>query len=203
MGKQDRLKKIVESKLPTEWGTYLMSVYAKDENNPIPHIVLKHPDIDISKVVDVRVHSECITGDLFHSQRCDCGEQLHKSMEHISKTKGMLIYLRQEGRGIGIINKLRAYNKQDEGMDTADANVALGFDVDLRDFSIAADILVNEGVTTINLLTNNPEKIKIISSNDITIENRVPIEIPPNADNKKYLSTKKERMGHLLNHINL
>lgn len=198
MSQNSLLKKFSEALIPTDWGRFLMSAYSIDEVNPMPHLVLKHPEIDTNNPVLVRVHSECLTGDLFHSHRCDCGEQLDLSMEYISKEKGMLIYLRQEGRGIGIINKLRAYNKQDEGFDTIEANLLLGFDVDNRDFSVAVDILEKEGLSNIKLLTNNPQKIASINKGKIKIIERIPIEIPPKKENVNYLKTKKFSMGHML-----
>lgn len=198
MSDNRKLQKFSEALIPTDWGDYLMSAYASEESEPMPHIVLKHPDMDPSQEITVRVHSECITGDLFHSNRCDCGEQLTASMKQITQDKGMLIYLRQEGRGIGIINKLRAYNKQDEGLDTIEANIVLGFDVDDRDFSLAVDILVNEGVSKIKLMTNNPQKISSIDNGRIKITERMPIEIPAKKENENYLKTKKFGLGHLL-----
>ena len=133
-----------------------MIAYSSDISEYSPDLALVHPDIDTNTTVDVRIHSECITGDLFHSQRCDCGAQLHSAMTHLSKHKGVLLYLRQEGRGIGIINKLKAYNKQDQGMDTIEANIALGLEVDYRKYDRAISILQNLNIKTINLLSNNP-----------------------------------------------
>lgn len=198
MSQNSPLKKFSEALIPTDWGQFLMSAYSITEDNPMPHLVMKHPELDPNNPVLVRVHSECLTGDLFHSNRCDCGEQLNLSMEQISKEKGMLIYLRQEGRGIGIINKLKAYNKQDEGFDTIEANLLLGFDVDNRDFTVAADILSQENITAIKLLTNNPQKIESLSNSKIQIVERRPLEIPPKKDNIDYLKTKKFSLGHML-----
>ena len=158
-----------------------------------------HPDYNSASTVTVRIHSECITGDLFHSQRCDCGIQLDLSMDRIHKDKGVLIYLRQEGRGIGLINKLKAYNKQDEGLDTIEANLALGLDIDYRKYQKAIDILEDLGIKSINLLTNNPDKIKAFGDSDISIEKRIPLEVEANKNNRKYLQTKKTGLGHFLN----
>ncbi len=185
--------------MPTNWGKFWMKAYSRSKENHMPHIVLVAPNLNIKEVVNVRIHSECITGDLFHSNRCDCGDQLDKSMRYISKTGGILIYLRQEGRGIGIINKLKAYNKQDEGFDTIQANLELGFDVDLRDFGVAVDILKSEGVRKINLLTNNPLKLEVFKDSGIQLFKRVPIETEVKKENAGYLKTKKDGLGHLFN----
>ncbi|PQL90790.1 GTP cyclohydrolase II [Apibacter adventoris] len=192
------MKKQIEAKLPTEWGKFTIMAYADNENDWMPHLVMVSDNTDFSKDVNVRIHSECITGDLFHSKKCDCGKQLDAAMKYIHKYGGILLYLRQEGRSIGIINKLKAYNLQDEGMDTVEANLKLGFPADARDFSIATDILTDLGITSINLLTNNPEKIKYIEKSYITLKKRIPLEIYPNKENKNYLKTKKDYFGHFL-----
>lgn len=192
------MKKQIEAKLPTEWGKFTIMAYADDENDWMPHLVMVSDNTDFSKDINVRIHSECITGDLFHSKKCDCGKQLDAAMNYIHKYGGILLYLRQEGRSIGIINKLKAYNLQDEGMDTVEANLKLGFPADARDFSIATDILTDLGITSINLLTNNPEKIKYIEKSNITLKKRIPLEIYPNKENKNYLKTKKDYFGHFL-----
>ncbi len=194
----EKLQKFAEAKIPTDWGTFLMSAFAVSESELMPHILIKHPEIDINNPVTIRIHSECLTGDLFHSNKCDCGEQLSQSMKIIEKEKGALLYLRQEGRGIGIINKLKAYNKQEEGLDTIEANVVLGFGIDERKFEIAIQILKLENIKSIHLLTNNPEKIKAIEESDINLVKRIPLEIAPNDTNKGYLNTKKNSLGHLL-----
>lgn len=183
--------------MPTDWGDFNMKAYSRLENNVMPHIVLSSPNINTAEAVHVRIHSECMTGDLFHSNRCDCGEQLEKSMQLIHKKKGLLIYLRQEGRGIGIINKLKAYNKQDEGYNTIQANLELGFDADLRDFRDAIEILNAEGVSKIKLLTNNPLKIEAFENSNIELVERVPLETLVKKENEAYLKTKKDDMGHL------
>lgn len=147
----------------------------------------------------VRIHSECMTGDVFHSRRCDCGEQLAKAIEMAAENGGVVIYLRQEGRGIGLINKLKAYNLQDTGLNTADANTHLGFDVDGRQYDLAVEILNDLGIRRIHLLTNNPLKIEAIEHSDIEIVSRIPLVIEPKKENHSYLKTKRELMGHLLN----
>ncbi len=193
-----KLIKEAEATLPTDWGEFRMIAFKSEVSDYDPELALVHPDMDVSKPVDVRIHSECITGDLFHSMRCDCGPQLHAAMKHASKHKGIVIYLRQEGRGIGIINKLKAYNKQDEGLDTIEANEVLGLAVDARTYSKVIQILLSLGISQIRLLTNNPEKMAAFNGSQIELVERIPLEIPPHEGNSKYLETKKESMGHLL-----
>lgn len=188
----------VEALIPTEWGSFYMSAYSKEHSDYTPHIVLRHPEMDATQPVYVRVHSECITGDVFHSQKCDCGQQLQKSMKMIAEHKGMLVYLRQEGRGIGIINKLKAYKFQEKGMDTIQANEALGFEPDYRNYKLAASILKSLGITKVRLITNNPDKISDLKQEEIEVVERIPIIIDANSNSKEYLKTKEERMGHLL-----
>ena len=195
--KIDNLIKQAEATIPTDWGNFLMKAYSKSSDNHMPHIVLRSPDLGSEDIAYVRIHSECITGDLFHSNRCDCGEQLEKSMEIIQEKSGILIYLRQEGRGIGIINKLKAYNKQDEGYDTIEANLLLGFDADSREFKDAIEILESEGVSRLKLLTNNPKKMEAFENSNIELIERVPLEMPVKKDNASYMKTKKESLGHL------
>ncbi len=157
-----------------------------------------HEKFDPSQPVLVRIHSECMTGDLFGSHRCDCGEQLDQSLHLVAGRGGVVIYLRQEGRGIGLINKLKAYNLQDQGLNTADANTHLGFEVDARQYDLALEILSDLGIRQIHLLTNNPDKIEAIEHSDIEIVSRVPLIIPPRTENRAYLETKRALMGHLL-----
>jgi len=195
---KDKVVKEAEAVMPTDWGTFKMMAFKSEVSEYDPEIVMMHPDIDVNSVVTMRIHSECITGDLFHSQRCDCGQQLDKAMKRIEKDKGLLFYLRQEGRGIGIINKLKAYNKQDEGLDTIQANEALGLDVDSRNYDKVIQILQYLGISRINLLTNNPMKIAAFENGPVELVQRLAHEIEPNQTNAGYLKTKKEDMGHML-----
>ena len=157
-----KLHKLASAKIPTDCGEFRVYAFGKDENDYIPHLALVNGEFDRVNSVLVRIHSECITGDLFRSKRCDCGDQLEKSLKRIGKEGGVLLYLRQEGRGIGIVNKLKAYNLQDEGLNTAEANEALGFPIDQRDFKVAIKILKKLNIFRVKLLTNNPNKIKFI-----------------------------------------
>ena len=192
------MQKQVHSSIPTSLGPWYIDAYADNEADPMPHLVLYPPGLDAESIVTVRVHSECLTGDLFGSKRCDCGFQLEKSLEVISREKGVLIYLRQEGRGIGLINKLKAYNLQHEGFNTIDANHQLGFETDERQYHIATLILQDLGIKKIRLLTNNPEKISSLTRGGIEIVDRMPLMIKPNEDNEDYLRIKRDLMGHLL-----
>jgi len=187
--------------IPTHHGDFMMSAFSSDQDDRMPHLVLSHGKASDWNVANVRIHSECITGDLFGSQRCECGEQLQASMEYIQAHEGMVIYLRQEGRGIGIINKLKAYVEQDRGLDTAQANEHLGFGLDERNYDVAVQILDFYGIQKINLLTNNPEKISAFDESNIRVIGRIPLEITPNDINYKYLHTKKEVFGHLLEKV--
>lgn len=192
-------KQQAEAVLPTEYGTFIVTAHADNSGAYSPHIVLRHPDMDIHQSVYVRVHSECVTGDIFHSQKCDCGQQLAASMKMIADNKGLIVYLRQEGRGIGIINKLKAYRHQEAGMDTIEANHALGLASDYRVYQDAALILQHLGIRSIKLITNNPKKIEDLEKYGITVHERIPVIIPAHKDNFNYLKTKEESMGHLLN----
>lgn len=182
--------------IPTPWGDFMMTAFAASSEESLPTMVLSHPDLVASENVYLRIHSECFTGDVFGSKRCDCGAQLHKSMEIIQKQKGMLIYLRQEGRGIGLISKLKAYNLQDCGMDTAQANTHLGYEVDSRTYEDALSILDHFEVKTISLITNNPLKVKAFEHSPINVVARIPIVINGDEHNQQYLDTKREKMGH-------
>jgi len=192
-----RVAHLVKAKLPTKFGEFLVRAY-QSHTEHFPNLALYTPELNVAKVVDVRIHSECMTGDVFNSTKCDCGEQLEYSMKWAQEHDGVIIYLRQEGRGIGLVNKLKAYNLQEEGFDTKDANLELGFHEDLREYSIAVNILKDLGISQIRLLTNNPEKIDAFKESGIDVLDRLPIEIQANAFNIDYLKTKKEKMGHLL-----
>ena len=172
--------------------------YAEDSKERMPHLVLINPRTDFSGTVNVRVHSECMTGDVFSSYRCECGEQLDASLDYISTHGGILIYLRQEGRGIGLINKMHAYIKQDQGYDTADANKVLGFGYDERTYEDAITILENLDIQTINLITNNPDKISSLENSGIVVKSRINLDIKARQENIDYLKTKKEKFGHKL-----
>lgn len=192
------LKNNIGTFIPTESGDYLLYHYPSHISGQMPHIALVHKEINCEKSVTVRIHSECMTGDLFGSLRCDCGDQLKKSMELINDSKGMLIYLRHEGRGIGLPEKMNAYRLQDHGLDTVEANLKLGFESDERDYSIASKILKNFNISRIKLLTNNPDKMEALVGDGIQVEERLPIEIKPGKYSFDYMKTKKEKMNHLL-----
>lgn len=192
---------VSQAKLPTEYGMFDILTYESSLTGEY-HLVLRMGEINKNEPVLVRVHSECLTGDALHSLRCDCGKQLDKSFQLISKAgKGIILYMRQEGRGIGLVNKLKAYHLQDHGADTVEANLELGFAPDLRDYGIGAQILKSVGVKKIRLLTNNPKKIIGLEGYGLEIVERISIEISPNEVNRSYLQTKKHKMGHLLNDI--
>ncbi|MDF9795644.1 GTP cyclohydrolase II [Catalinimonas alkaloidigena] len=193
-----KLIRQAETNLPTRFGTFKMIGYAEESDNPMPHLAMVSTQTDLTKPVLVRIHSECMTGDVFGSLRCDCGEQLDQSMMMTGKDGGVVIYLRQEGRGIGLINKMKAYNLQDQGLNTAEANVHLGFEIDERDYSIAIEILRDLGVTSVLLMTNNPDKLESLKKSGVEVLGRVPIEIKPHQENLDYLQTKQNLMGHLL-----
>lgn len=193
------MKRQAEVRIPTRWGNFNMIAYADRENEPMPHVAMVHESCRTDAPVLVRIHSECMTGDIWGSKRCDCGPQLDKAMQLAAEQGGVVIYLRQEGRGIGIINKIKAYRLQDEGLNTIDANIHLGFDPDSRSYETAIAILRDLGITAIRLMTNNPEKMQALEGSGVQITERVPLIIDPGAENEGYLRTKQDRMGHLLN----
>ena len=192
--------RVAETVIPTSFaGEFKASVYENDVDNLL-HIAMVKGEIDQQQPVLVRVHSECLTGDIFGSLRCDCGPQLHQAMSMIEKeSRGVLLYIRQEGRGIGLVNKLKAYALQDQGLDTVEANEELGFKPDMRNYGIGAQILVDLGVRKMRLMTNNPKKMVGLEGYGLSIVEQIPIEIAPNEFNKCYLECKKLKMGHLLN----
>ncbi len=196
------VKRLATVKLPTKYGSeFTAIVYTNDIDNNI-HIALVKGEIKPEDEILVRVHSQCLTGDVFGSERCDCGEQLHKAMEMIKKEgKGVILYMKQEGRGIGLINKLKAYELQDKGLDTVEANIKLGFKPDLRDYGVGAQILVDLGVRKMRLMTNNPKKIVGLEGYGLKVVERVSIETRPNEKNIIYLKTKKKKLGHMLNNV--
>ncbi|MBR4125823.1 MAG: GTP cyclohydrolase II, partial [Victivallales bacterium] len=184
--------------LPTEFGDFELHCF-RAKSTGQEHLALVHGEVSGKKDVLCRVHSECLTGDVFHSLRCDCGEQLSTAMQRIAKADcGVIVYMRQEGRGIGLANKLHAYHLQERGLDTVDANTRLGFAPDLREYGLGAEILLNLGVKSIRLLTNNPKKLVGLDGYGLKITGREPIVIPPTEHDKRYLKTKRDRMDHLL-----
>jgi 3,4-dihydroxy 2-butanone 4-phosphate synthase/GTP cyclohydrolase II len=195
------IKRIETATLPTKYGSFRLIVY-KSTVDKLDHLALILGNIETEGPVLVRVHSQCLTGDVFNSQRCDCGRQLEKAMELIQKEKrGVLLYMRQEGRGIGLANKIRAYALQEQGLDTVQANHALGFAADLRDYGIGAQILADLGLKEIKLLTNNPKKIVGLQGYGLNISRCLPLEIEPNSLNIDYLRTKKNKLGHILRQV--
>lgn len=192
-----KIKYIASCRLPTEWGVFTMHGF--EEADGQEHIALSMGDFSDGLPVLSRIHSECLTGDALFSQKCDCGPQLKAAMQAVQKEgRGIIVYLRQEGRGIGLINKIRAYHLQDQGLDTVEANLKLGLPVDARDFSLAKHIYDHLGVHEIKLLTNNPEKVSTLQQAGISIVERIPLQVGENSENERYLHTKAEKLGHFL-----
>jgi 3,4-dihydroxy 2-butanone 4-phosphate synthase/GTP cyclohydrolase II len=194
------VRRSAETMIPTSVGGEFKAIVYENDVDNLLHIAMVKGEIDSEKSVLVRVHSECLTGDIFGSLRCDCGPQLQQALQMIEQDQsGVLLYIRQEGRGIGLVNKIKAYALQDQGLDTVEANEKLGFNSDLRNYGIGAQILVDLGVRKMRLMTNNPKKMVGLDGYGLSIVEQVPIEVPPNEYNKCYLECKKLKMGHLLN----
>ncbi|TQV87843.1 GTP cyclohydrolase II [Aliikangiella coralliicola] len=191
-------KSTVHAKLPTKWGHF--TIYALEKScDGKEHVALAMGELDQEEPLLIRIHSECLTGDAFSSLRCDCGPQLEAAMKKISEVgRGMIVYLRQEGRGIGLVNKIRAYALQDEGQDTVEANINLGFQADHRSFEVAAEILTSLNVSKVKLMTNNPRKVEALQEANIDVVERVPLQYGRNPHNEDYLSTKHGKLGHFL-----
>ncbi len=192
------LKIQAESNVPTEYGEFRMIAFAEQESDWMPHLAIVAKNTDFTKPVNVRFHSECITGEVFHSKKCECGQQLSAAMQYISEHGGLIIYLRQEGRNIGIINKLKAYALQEQGFDTVEANLQLGLPADDRNFDTAIEMLNILKIPSINLLTNNPQKMKFVTDSNIILNKRIPLQIHSTVESAGYLKVKKDYFGHLL-----
>lgn len=193
-----KIKLYSEARVPTKYGEFDFLAFAQKDNEKMPHVAIVSPDLDLSTPVMLRIHSECMTGDVFNSYKCDCGDQLDQSFKMIQKHNGIIIYLRQEGRGIGLIEKLKAYKLQEQGYDTVDANLKLGHQADQRDYIDAITILDYLQIQEVELLTNNPEKVTYLEENGIKVSKRLPLVLPPHKESEDYFETKKNRMGHIL-----
>jgi len=199
LGKSE-VRAVAKAQLPTEFGNF--EIHAYDDSEQKTHIALVLGETGDGKGVLVRIHSSCLTGDVFHSARCDCGPQLHSAMERIAaEGRGVILYLNQEGRGIGLANKIRAYALQDQGYDTVEANERLGFDADHREYGLGVEILRSLGVKSMRMLTNNPRKLAGVENHGMSVSELVPIEIPASDSTRRYLRTKKEKLGHLLSSV--
>ncbi len=194
------LERYAQATVPTEYGHFEMVVF-RDEDGA-EHVAIVRGDVDGAEAVHVRVHSECLTGEVLHSLKCDCRQQLDHALRHIGdRERGVVLYLRQEGRGIGLGNKIRAYALQQQGADTVDANRMLGFSDDLRSYDVASAMLADLGVASVVLLTNNPAKVDALRADGVKVVSRLPVHVPPNEHNRGYLLTKRARMGHLLHDL--
>jgi 3,4-dihydroxy 2-butanone 4-phosphate synthase/GTP cyclohydrolase II len=203
MRNESFVRRAAETIIPTLYGGDFKAIVYENDVDNLLHIAMLKGDVTFNEPILVRVHSECLTGDIFGSMRCDCGEQLHKAMDIMNQEgRGVILYLRQEGRGIGLVNKIKAYALQDQGLDTVEANEELGFQPDLRNYGIGAQILADLGVTKMRLLTNNPKKMVGLQGYGLSVVEQVPIQIEPNVHNQCYLSCKKIKMGHLLKDVN-
>lgn len=196
------LKIQAESNVPTEYGEFRMIAFAEDQDDWMPHMAIVAKNTNFSEPVNVRFHSECITGEVFHSKKCECGQQLDRAMKFIQENGGIIVYLRQEGRNIGIINKLKAYALQEQGFDTVEANLKLGLPADDRNFDVAIEILNILNVKSVNLLTNNPEKLKFVKESNILLNKRIPLQMDSTKESESYLKVKKDYFGHLLDDQN-
>ncbi len=196
------LKIQAESNVPTEYGEFRIMAFSELESDWMPHMAIIAKDTDFSQPVNVRFHSECITGEVFHSIKCECGLQLNEAMKFIHEKGGIIVYLRQEGRNIGIINKLKAYALQEQGFDTVEANLELGLPADDRNFDIAIEMLNLLNVKSVNLLTNNPEKLRFVKESNIILNKRIPLQMDSTKESEGYLKVKKDYFGHLLDDEN-
>ena len=196
------IRKVWEEDFPSIHGKSFKAILYRTNLDPFEHMALVKGDVSGRDDVVVRVHSECLTGDVFSSERCDCGDQLRAAIRIIDQEEcGVIVYMHQEGRGIGLTNKIRAYALQDQGRDTAEANLELGFDVDLRDYGVAAEILRHLGIQRLSLLTNNPRKIVSLEGYGLSVSRRIPLQITPTGSNAGYLQTKRDKLGHLLTNV--